>query len=225
MKILAVDTSTKMGSIALSDNENLLAEMQLNVEATHTEKLLPAIETLLHQTGCDLSKVEGLAVSIGPGSFTGLRIGLATMKGFAQARQIPLVGVSSLLALAHNGLTSDQPVVAMIDAHRQEVYAAGYLFKNRSIENIIEEQAVKPDILCKKLAKLGACWLIGDGAIRYSQIFQEHLGSKVHFPPTPLMRLQAKWVGYLGWQSLKKEEGKDWTRLTPNYLRKSDAQI
>ena len=95
MKILAIDTSTRMGSIALADSEQLVAQIQLNLETTHTEKLLPAMDAVLRQTSWDLSHLNGLAIAIGPGSFTGLRGGLATLKGFAVAPHFPLFGVFS----------------------------------------------------------------------------------------------------------------------------------
>lgn len=221
MKILAVDTSTKMGSVALTKDEELIAQIQLNVETTHTERLLPAIENLFGQTGLKLQEVEGLAVAIGPGSFTGLRIGLATMKGFAQAQNLPLVGVSSLQTLACNALASDRPVVACLDAYRGEVYAAAY--KNMKI--IIEEQPIKPDILCNTLKDIGSCWLVGDGALRYRQIFEDTLGEQASFAPPLLMHPEAKWAAWLAAPRLQKGEGKDWEGLTPNYLRKSDAEL
>ena len=226
MKILAVDTSTKMGSVALTEDENLIAQIQLNVEVTHTERLLPAIENLFNQTGLKLEQMEGLALAIGPGSFTGLRVGLATMKGFAQALALPLVGVSSLLALACNGLMSDKPVAACLDAHRGEVYSTIVRwYDSTMVQKIIEEQVVKPEILCDRLKDIGTCWLIGDGAIHYRQLFKDKLGETALFAPEPLMRLEAKWVAWLAHPRLNKGEGRDWEALTPNYLRASDAEL
>ncbi|MBI4125482.1 MAG: tRNA (adenosine(37)-N6)-threonylcarbamoyltransferase complex dimerization subunit type 1 TsaB [Deltaproteobacteria bacterium] len=229
MKILAVDTSTKMGSVALTENESLIAQLQLNVEVTHTERLLPAVETLLNQTGLTLEKVDGLALAIGPGSFTGLRVGLATMKGFAQARGLPLVGVSSLLALACNGWMSERPVAACLDAHRGEVYAAVYsgdtTLNSKGTKCCVPEQAVKPELLCNTLKDIGPCWLIGDGAIRYRQLFKDKLGEAALFAPEPLMRLEAKWVAHLALPRLQKGEGRNWEDLSPNYLRLSDAEL
>lgn len=220
MKVLAVDTSTKMGSAALTEDDRLIAQIQLNVEVTHTERLLPAIQILLEQAGWNLENLEGLALAIGPGSFTGLRVGLATMKGFAQAQNLPLVGVSSLLALACNGSAGDQPVLACLDAHRGEVYAAAYL----KMENVLEEQSIKPDLLCKPLKKIGPCWLIGDGVVRYRQIFEDQLGEAARFAPELLMRPEAKWVAWLAAPDLRRGEGRNWQGLVPNYLRPSDAE-
>ena len=243
MKILAVDTSTRMGSIALADSEQLVAQIQLNLETTHTEKLLPAMDAVLRQTSWDLSHLNGLAIAIGPGSFTGLRVGLATLKGFAAAHHLPLVGISTLEALAHNGALSDLPVAAILDAKRGEVYAGIYQFawsKRHPRENgdpgipasagmtnctiLMKETAIAPILLCNTLKELGPCWLIGDGALHYQKIFQETLKENAFFPPEPLMRLQAKWIAWLALPRLQKGEGKNWASLAPNYLRLSDAE-
>ncbi|OGQ04243.1 MAG: tRNA (adenosine(37)-N6)-threonylcarbamoyltransferase complex dimerization subunit type 1 TsaB [Deltaproteobacteria bacterium RIFCSPLOWO2_12_FULL_44_12] len=226
MKILSLDTATRMGSIALVDEDQLLGEIQFNTEITHTERLLPGIENLLQKTGCHLKDLDGLACTIGPGSFTGLRIGLATLKGFAQVYKLPIVGVSSLLTLAHNGILSELPIVSLLDAKRGEVYAAAYQFKQGILkETLIPEQAVKPEILCDTLSKLGPCWLLGDGAYVYRELFTDRLQSNVIYPPEFLMRIHAKWIAWLALPRFKKGEGKDWQRLTPNYLRPSDAEL
>lgn len=226
MKILAIDTSTRMGSIALVEGPHLVAEMQMNVEATHTERLLPAISVLFEKTGWKISDLNGLALTIGPGSFTGLRIGLVTLKGFSHVHHLSIVGVSSLLALAHNGALSHWPVAAIMDAKRGEVFGGAYQFeKGHVLETLIPEQCVKPEIFCEALKRFEGCWLIGDGALRYEKLFGDALGKKIYFPPMPLMRLQAKWVAWLALPRLEKGEGKDWKNLTPNYLRLSDAEI
>lgn len=226
MNILAIDTSTKMGSIAITSDDQLLAQVQLNVEVTHTERLLPAIDALMQQIGWDLSQIHGLAVAIGPGSFTGLRVGLATVKGFATARHLPVVGISSLLALAHNGLLSHRPVVAILDAKRKEVYSAAYQFENGMLQNeILSEEVIQPGLLAAKLKKIGPCWLLGDGALVYQELFQKTLGENIYFPPSPMMRLQAKWIAWLAKPKLERGEGKNWETLTPNYLRLSDAEV
>ncbi|MDO8526704.1 MAG: tRNA (adenosine(37)-N6)-threonylcarbamoyltransferase complex dimerization subunit type 1 TsaB [Deltaproteobacteria bacterium] len=224
-KILALDTATRLGSIALTEGLQLCAETRFNTEVTHTERILPALESLLTRIGWDLSDLDGLALTIGPGSFTGLRIGLATFKGFAQVHALPLIGISSLKALAHNGSSSTLPVVSLMDAKRGEVYAAAYTFHEGILDkNIFQEQAIKPELLCKTLRELGSCWLLGDGALHYRELFERELGELALFPPESSMPLQAKWVAGLALPLLEKGEGKDWARLTPNYLRLSDAE-
>ncbi len=225
MKILALDSSTRIGSVALAEAEQLIAQTELDVDVTHTEKLLPAVEEILKKTGWELENIEGFAVAIGPGSFTGLRVGLATMKGFALSHNRPLVGISSLEALAMNGVMSDIPVAALLDAKRGEVYAAVYQFERGIIKEILfKEQAIKPEFLSHFLKKLGPSWLIGDGALAYREFFEKNLKGQTFFPPHSMMRLQSKWIAWLALPKLQKGEGKNWASLTPNYLRLSDAE-
>ncbi len=202
MNILAIDTSSPVGSIALLQNETVVAEERLDIRVTHAEKLLPGIAALMEKAGWNFSNLHGLALSIGPGSFTGLRIGLATMKGFAQARDLPLVGVSSLEALAYNENRSKKPVAAFLDARRNEVYAAIYQFSDGQIEKVLlKEQAMKPELFSKTAKEIGAAVVSGE-----------------------TMPIQARWIGKLALPRLKRGEGKDWKNLVPNYLRRSDAE-
>lgn len=206
MNLLAIDTTTQTGSIALLEEEKIISEKILDLQVTQVEKLLPAVALLFRETGWDFERLEGLAVSIGPGSFTGLRIGLATMKAFAQVHNLPLIGVSSLEALAHNAHESKKPVAAVLDAKRKEVYAAVYQFSDGHIDKILlKEQAIAPDLLCNTLKKFGPPLIVGHGGKE--------------------MQIRAGWVGRLALDRLKRGEGRDWRRLTPNYLRPSDAKV
>ena len=124
--VLAVDTSTPIGSVALVEDGAVRAELAARVSAKHGETLLPNVARVLEEAGVTMSEIGLLAVGLGPGSFTGLRIALATMKGLALARQTPLVGVGSLLVLARGVGIGDRVVVPLVDAHKQEVFGAAY---------------------------------------------------------------------------------------------------
>lgn len=225
MKILAIETSGRIGSLCLAEGEKIFSELPLDTEITHTERLLPAIDTVLKQAGWGLADLGGLALAIGPGSFTGLRIGLATLKGFAQVHDLPIVGVSSLQVLAHNACESNTPVAALMDARRGQVYAAAYAFKNGAIQKVLlDEEAVDPLPLAHALKKFAPCLLLGDGAKLYEKIFREELGDGLQFGDAEAMRLHARWVARLAWPRLKKGEGKNWQAMVPNYIRKSDAE-
>ena len=128
MKVLGIDTATMMGSIGLIDDEGAIAEYSLNIRATHSERLMPAIDRLLKDSGIMPKDIDGFAVSIGPGSFTGLRIGLATVKGFAMGCNKPVAAVSTLEALAFNLAYAEYLICPILDARRNEVYAA--MFKS-----------------------------------------------------------------------------------------------
>ena len=243
MKILAADTSTKIVSIAVLNNADTKINIHKSFQRSQGSALIPMIKKLLDRVHWKIKDIELFCAGVGPGSFTGLRVGLATLKGFAAAHHLPLVGISTLEALAHNGALSDLPVAAILDAKRGEVYAGIYQFawsKRHPRENgdpgipasagmtnctiLMKETAIAPILLCNTLKELGPCWLIGDGALHYQKIFQEALKENAFFPPEPLMRLQAKWIAWLALPRLQKGEGKNWASLAPNYLRLSDAE-
>ncbi|HWP35399.1 MAG TPA: tRNA (adenosine(37)-N6)-threonylcarbamoyltransferase complex dimerization subunit type 1 TsaB, partial [Thermodesulfobacteriota bacterium] len=126
MKVLAIESSTPQAAVALVDGERLLAEMRVATRTGQAERLLPAIDRILGDSGVGLRDLEGLAVAMGPGSFTGLRIGLATVKGLAAALGLPVAGVPSLDALAWQVPWPAWPVVALLDARRGELYGARF---------------------------------------------------------------------------------------------------
>ena len=126
MLVLAVDTSTAIGSVAVVQDGEVLAELAARVSAKHGETLLPNVARVLEEAGVGIADVGLLAVGLGPGSFTGVRIALATMKGLALARRTPLVGVGSLLVLARGAGLDGRVVVTLVDAHKQEVFGAAY---------------------------------------------------------------------------------------------------
>lgn len=225
MKILAIDTSSRFGSVALAEGEETIAQHNLNIELTHAERLLPGIETILRQAGWAVDDLEGLALTIGPGSFTGLRIGLATMKGFAQAKGLPLVGVSTLDALSYNACCSERPVAAALDARRGEIFAKVVRFSGGKLAGtLFPEKALAPKDFCGALEEFGDCLLVGDGFQTYRPLFEEGLKARAHFSPLPLSRVEAKWVAWMALPRLRSGDGKEGLALKPNYLRKSDAE-
>lgn len=230
-RILAIDTSTMLGSVALTQGENLIAEEQLGVETTHSERLTYSIEHLLKLAGWSINDLDGVSVAIGPGSFTGLRIGLATAKGIAIGIKKPIFGFSSLLVLAYNGLVSEMTVVPVIDARRKEVYAAAFRFKQvkgkRLKPNVIlDETVIDPILLCKILVKIqGKLLLTGDGIKTYEKEFRKHIGKKAYIMPDKMVYPRASSLGVMAYEKLKKGEGDDISALAPNYIRRSDAEI
>lgn len=218
MRILAIDTSTSKGSIALLDSDKQVWERKLDLELSHTERLLPAIEGLLEEAGAGILTLDGLAVGIGPGSFTGLRIGLATMKAFAQAGNLPLVGVSTLEAMAHNVAESKEPVAAVLDAKRKEIFLGLYQFENGKLkETLLKEQVLKPEEAATILKSWGTVRFVGDALQTYPQTFIGILEKN--------SEIKASWIGKLALPRLKLGDGKEGLSLTPNYIRKSDAEI
>jgi tRNA threonylcarbamoyladenosine biosynthesis protein TsaB len=225
MVILGIESATPVASAALISGDELLGEVTLNIGLTHSEQLLPLIDELLHQTKIARTALGGIAVSSGPGSFTGLRIGMATAKGLAQGLNLPLVSVPTLLALAflqggHPGLVS--PV---LNARRSEVYTALFRFAGDQYEQLEPYQAVSPQVWAQKLKDYREPVLFaGDGTAYYQEIWQESLGVSAVFPPLFFHLTRGASVAWLGQQRILKGEQDDLFALKPMYIRSSEAQ-
>src|SRR6266478_6775542 len=151
MRVLAVETSTLAGGAALLDGELVVGEYALDVSATHSERLMGAIDRLLTDAGWSVRDLEGLAVSVGPGSFTGLRIGLSTVKGLALALSIPIVPVPTLDAMAALLPFAALPVCPVLDARKREVYASLYRWDGAGMHRVWEYLAIAPADLARRL--------------------------------------------------------------------------
>lgn len=226
MRILSIDTTSPAGSVAVSLGEDLLAQEQQGVYGTHAERLLTSIEHLLTIAGWKPRDVEGVAVAIGPGSFTGLRIGIASAKAFAVALSIPIVGVSSLAALALNGRGFHGTVASLIDARRGELYLAAHRVElNGTLHAVISECVLAPGSVAQRLLEIpGDLLLVGDGAIAAREPLLHALGDRATIASGTMVRPQAVNLALLGQQRLK-TGGDDAATLVPNYIRQSDAEI
>jgi len=226
MKILALDTSCMMGSVAIIDGENLVAEQVLNVNVTHSERLIPSIQSVLDVSGLKLNEIDSFAVAIGPGSFTGLRIGLAVVKGFAFSLEKTVVGVSSLKALAYNMYGSDVPIISLLDARRGEYYIGINRFKDGVLETILDDDVLPPDLVVKEIQKLETkAIVVGDGVVRMKDLIEKDLKGKVEIPPPNKLHPHASNVAYLALKKIKADGPDDIGTLVPNYIRKSDAEL
>jgi tRNA threonylcarbamoyladenosine biosynthesis protein TsaB len=223
MLILGIETSTMHGGVALLDEQGLLAEYLLNVRATHTERLLPSIDRVLRDAGVTLEQMTGLAVAVGPGSFTGLRIGLATAKGLAAASGRPLVGVSTLEAIAWGLPFCAHPVCPVLDARKGQVYCAVYRHDGERLIPVMDEAALSPDELISKIDEPTV--FIGEGLSAYGDVLTGRLGRKALFPPVSQRGGRASAVGDLGRRRLLRGERDDVARLAPRYLRPSEAEL
>src|SRR4030066_1663165 len=173
MKILALETATMAGSIAIVDDEELIAEVKLNINVAHSERLISSIDYLLNASRLSIKDIDAFAVSIGPGSFTGLRIGLSTIKGLSYAAKKPIVPVPTLDAFARRLRFSSYPVCPMLDARKNEVYAALYGCENGQCGKIIPETAIAPADLLKDIK--GRTIFTGEGAKIYRELIIENL--------------------------------------------------
>jgi len=221
--ILALDTASPSGSVALVRDGHLVGESILNLKTTHSERLLGVVDHLLGGVGCTLDQLDALAVVRGPGSFTGLRVGMATAKGLALALEVPLVGVSSLAALAANAPFARMPVCALLDARKNEVYAGLFSCAAGRPEPLGEERVVPPETFLQGLS--GEALFVGDGAERYRSLIVRHLGGGAHFVPTPLNQPRAALVAWLAADELDGAPVSPADLLAPVYLRPSEAEL
>jgi tRNA threonylcarbamoyladenosine biosynthesis protein TsaB len=223
MKILAVDTATTSCSVAVIDNGSVCAELTTHKKQTHSKHLMTSIDSVLKSADCRTDDLDGFAVTIGPGSFTGLRIGMATVKGLASAVDKPVVGVSSLETLAWQCSAYSRLICALLDARKAEVYGATYRFRKDRLIRQIPACAVKPEVFVRGIKE--PCVLIGSGAQLYRKKIQDALGDKAYFVPDDQNMIRASSVGFLSLKRFKTNDTDRAADLTPFYIRKSDAEL
>ena len=224
MKILGIDTSTPCGSVGLVDDEGVISEYLLNVPVTHSERLLDTIHFVLKEADCAIEALDGWAVSLGPGSFTGLRIGVSTVKGLAFATGKPVVGVPTLDGLAAQISPTPYLICPVLDARKKEVYTAFYRYNKKDLlVRLSDYQAINPDVLIKEVKEKTI--FIGNGVKTYGEILRNALPSSALFPATPLHLLHGSMVAKLGLDLLLKKDYLDISTFTPIYVRPSEAEI
>ncbi len=220
--VLAIETSQLCGGVAIVEDE-VLGEVILSSKETHSKRLLSAISYLLKRLGLKLKDLSAIAVSIGPGSFTGLRIGLATAKGLCLGSGIPLIGIGTLEAMAANIYLIDRPICPIIDARRKQIYTAIYRFKNSQPEEILPPSLIFPKKLVPFIKE--ETIFLGDGLKQYGSYLSEALGKKFIPAPSHLAHPRPAAVGYLAWQRILRNETDDPQTLVPIYLRPSEAEL
>ncbi|MBI4588445.1 MAG: tRNA (adenosine(37)-N6)-threonylcarbamoyltransferase complex dimerization subunit type 1 TsaB [Candidatus Rokubacteria bacterium] len=223
MRILAVETSTLAGGAALLDGDRLLGEYTVNIRTTHSERLMTAMDHLLHDCGWEPGDLEGMAVSIGPGSFTGLRIGVSAVKGLALALGIPVAAVPTLDALAATLPFAADPVCPVLDAKKGEVYASLYHWAEGTMLRDWEYLALPPEALCDRLE--GPVIFVGDAVDTLGGLLAARLGGKARFTPAGRRLPSPACVGALGHAFLLAGRTVDAAALTPLYLRPSEAEL
>jgi tRNA threonylcarbamoyladenosine biosynthesis protein TsaB len=233
MLILAVETSTPTGSIALvevlaegagSPRLKIIGETTLNRAETHSSRLMPTIDRLLQETSLSIRGVQALAVGLGPGSFTGLRIAISTVKGLAFALRVPVMGAPTLDVLAQNLPFASIQVCPVLDARKKEVYAALFQGKGEGqLTKVSEDWVLSPEDLCSRITEKTI--LVGNGGEVYGDVFRDRLGSRVLFAPPELSFPRATNVVRLGLPALRKGETLDLFGFTPIYVRRSEAEI
>ncbi len=223
MTLLAVETSTMMGGIAVMDDDKLVAESRLNVRVTHSERIMKEIDRVLQGAGLDISGIDVFGISIGPGSFTGLRVGLSTVKGLVYATGKKLITVSTLEGMAWNIPFSAYPVCTMLDARRKEIYAAVFRWTDAGFERVVEERTLSIDAL---LAMIDTKTIfIGEGALIYKEAIVNTLKDKALFGAPQHMVPSPANAALLCMKKALREEYTDALKAVPAYHRRSEAEI
>lgn len=226
MIILSVDSATPVAGVAILDEHKILAENFLNTGNTHSEKLLPLIDQTLKEVKLTLKDMDGIAVSIGPGSFTGLRIGLATAKGLAQVTGLKVVAIPTLDALAQNLVGFHGYICPILNARKSEVYTALYETKAGELKRMTEYQAIKPEALCEQIKAVDSkVTFLGDGVFEYQDLIISQLNEQAQWPSLNNLLPRASSLGILGLRKLEQGKTEDIFSLLPFYLRKSEAEI
>lgn len=223
MLVLAIESSTPRSSVALVDRDRVVASASLGVPRRHGEFLAPAIRFCLDQADASLDRVTGIAVGLGPGLYTGLRVGIATAQALAAARQLPTIGLSGLDVLAFRTRHVRRLVCATLDARRGEVFWAFYRHAPGGVQRDSDLRVGRPDELAAEIeGRGGDCLAIGDGVLRYRDILSTtdaELGGLDSAWPTAVD------LAHLALPRFEREETVRPMELAPIYLRQADAKI
>jgi len=224
MKVLGLDTSTLMTTCAIMEGEILLGEFSLNLDMSHSEALVPMIKEMMDNLKIKMEDIDLIAVSTGPGSFTGLRIGVTTAKSFAHVLNKPIVGVSSLEVLANNIYTKGI-IIPMMDARRDRVFTGIYSMDMNELKEILEPDAIEVEELIEYISKSFQEVIVnGDGSIAYKELLIDKLEDVVVFAPGELNLSRGSSVCKLGLKKFIESGSDDFYTMAPNYLRDSQAE-
>ncbi|SHN65745.1 tRNA (adenosine(37)-N6)-threonylcarbamoyltransferase complex dimerization subunit type 1 TsaB [Desulfitobacterium chlororespirans] len=225
MKYLTIDTTTKVTALALADDGQLVAEGFLHTSKTHSERLIPVLDQVLEASAWNLQDLDFIGVVRGPGSFTGIRIGIATAQGLAQVLKLPLIGVLSLDSLAWAGHSRTEEIVPILDARKNEWYTAQYQWSEREEIPIRSREpfAVEPALWLKELAEQGKpIVFVGDAVSRYQEKIKAILGDKAVLLPDYLALPRGAYTVRCVWNEWQK--GTQEKLVEPYYIRLSEAE-
>ncbi len=225
MKLLALDSSGLVASVAIVTEEAMLAEYTVNYKKTHSQTLLPMLDEIVKMTEMDLSEIDAIAVAAGPGSFTGLRIGSATAKGLGLALDKPIIAVPTLEGLAYNVFCTDRLICPMMDARRNQVYTGLYEFNGGEIITVKQQSASSIEDILQEINQSGRKVIfIGDGTAVYKDKIEEMTKVSYEFAPVHLNRQRAGAIGALGIIYFKNNRIETALQHEPVYLRLSQAE-
>lgn len=223
MRILGIDTSSSKGSIAITLKNTVISEISFSDQTSYSKKLFILIDSILQTTGLNISQIDAFAVSIGPGSFTGLRVGISAFLGLSLAQKKPVISVETLLAMAHTIPFTERVICPIIDARRGELYTSFFQYdKSSRICRLGEDRAINPEILIKEINK--PTIFFGTGVDPYGGVIRRKRGSLVFFNNCFLNTIAAS-VAKLGYERIERGEGTSLAQLKPKYIRRSEAEM
>ena len=224
MLVLGLDTSSSAASVAIGNEEKLLGEIIIDHTKTHSQKLMPIINQLLQNLDLDIKDIELIGISNGPGSFTGVRIGVSAAKGLAQPYDIPMVQVSTLYSMGYNLFEIPGYICPIFDARRNQVYTMVLKWNNGKLETVFSEEAIVMEELIEKLKTLeDRITFLGDGVFRHKEFIKEKLGSSAKFANS-IDNMQKASSIIMASLSENPANYLKYSDIDANYLRKSEAE-
>lgn len=228
MNILAFDTASSSGAVAIMNNSKIIAHTQLNIGLTHSEQLLPTVHSLIKITGFQMDQIDAVAITSGPGSFTGLRIGFSTAKGMVIGLKKPLIPVPTLDVLAENGQGIKGYIIPIMNARRNQVYTAIYASDGNVISRKSDYQAIGIEALLqgiKEKSHNALVYFTGDGVDIFKEVIQQELKDQAIFAKGSRKYVCADMLALLAEQVLNTSPNQLGLRAEPIYLRESEAVI
>ncbi len=225
MRLLALDSSGLVASVALLEDDNLIAEYTINYKKTHSQTLLPMLDEIVRMTETDMNSLDAIAIAKGPGSFTGLRIGSATVKGLGLALEKPIIGVPTIEGLAMNLYGTDALVCPLMDARRNQVYTGIYRFQDGAMQIVKDQVPVAIEEIVDALNQIGnKVIFIGDGVPVYQNVIEKLIEVPHLYAPANMNKQRAASVGVRALDYWKAGSYTDADSFAPDYLRLSQAE-
>ena len=224
MKILGIDTSTMAANVAVLEDDKLICEYTINTKKTHSQKLMPMIENMLKLSDLDIKEIDAIAICVGPGSFTGLRIGMATAKAMAHVNNIPLIGVNSLEILGANMDLCNRNICSILDAQRNQVYLNKYILKDYKITELEEISIKAIDELLEEISSSNEDWvLVGEAVYKYKEKIEEISNITIPSPANNITK--ASTLCFVARDKmLANDQVYNCYNINPMYIRKSQAE-